>query len=161
MDNTPLAYLLSWTTYGTWLHGDERGWVESGEYGIRPPDPERKEAEGRRMTGEEVRLTADQRAVVEATIAAHCRIRGWILHAVNARSNHVHAVVTAGAAPEVVMSQLKAWCSRRLSEHANLKREAGRSRDGQKRWWTEHGSTKWINDEDYLRNAIRYVIEGQ
>jgi hypothetical protein len=25
--NEPLAYYLTWTTYGTWLPGDERGWV--------------------------------------------------------------------------------------------------------------------------------------
>jgi hypothetical protein len=24
----PLAYFLAWSTYGTWLPGDERGWVE-------------------------------------------------------------------------------------------------------------------------------------
>jgi hypothetical protein len=24
----PLAYFLTWTTYGSWLPGDERGWVE-------------------------------------------------------------------------------------------------------------------------------------
>jgi hypothetical protein len=23
----PLAYFLTWTTYGSWLPGDERGWV--------------------------------------------------------------------------------------------------------------------------------------
>ncbi len=23
-----LAYFLTWTTYGTWLPGDERGWVQ-------------------------------------------------------------------------------------------------------------------------------------
>jgi hypothetical protein len=23
----PLAYFLTWTTYGTWLPGDSRGWV--------------------------------------------------------------------------------------------------------------------------------------
>jgi hypothetical protein len=24
----PLAYFLTWTTYGTWLPGDERGWCK-------------------------------------------------------------------------------------------------------------------------------------
>ncbi|MCA9109357.1 MAG: hypothetical protein KDA52_05390 [Planctomycetaceae bacterium] len=24
----PLAFFLTWTTYGTWLPGDERGWVD-------------------------------------------------------------------------------------------------------------------------------------
>jgi hypothetical protein len=26
----PIAYHLTWTTYGTWLPGDSRGWVQSG-----------------------------------------------------------------------------------------------------------------------------------
>jgi REP element-mobilizing transposase RayT len=74
------------------------------------------------------------------------------LHAVNPRTNHVHVVVTAhGVHPDQVMDQLKSWCSRRLNEQAGEK----------KRWWTYHGSTKWINDEEYLRNAIEYVLEKQ
>jgi hypothetical protein len=24
----PLAYFLTWATYGTWLPGDERGWIQ-------------------------------------------------------------------------------------------------------------------------------------
>jgi hypothetical protein len=27
----PLAYFLTWTTYGTWLPGDDRGWVKEGD----------------------------------------------------------------------------------------------------------------------------------
>ena len=34
----PLAYLITWTTYGTWLPGDQRGWVEDGTFGIQAPD---------------------------------------------------------------------------------------------------------------------------
>ena len=82
----------------------------------------------------------------------HCEIRRWSLHAVNARSNHVHVVVTADAEPAKVMDQFKAWSSRRLNE---------RTEQAPERWWTRHGSTKWINDEGYLQNAIRYVLEGQ
>ena len=34
----PLAYFLTWTTYGTWLPGDERGWVaKPGEMRITGP----------------------------------------------------------------------------------------------------------------------------
>jgi hypothetical protein len=61
-------------------------------------------------------------------------------------------VVTADRSPEEVMNQLKAWCSRRLNELAGEKRD---------QWWTKHGSTKWINDQSYLDNAVRYVLEGQ
>ena len=37
----PLAYFLTWPTYGTWLPGDERGWVEY-RHGWQLPDPARK-----------------------------------------------------------------------------------------------------------------------
>jgi hypothetical protein len=35
---SPLAYFLIWTTYGTWLPGDERGWNRKGEREILPPN---------------------------------------------------------------------------------------------------------------------------
>jgi hypothetical protein len=34
----PLAYFLTWVTYGTWLPGDDRGWVEY-RHGWQLPDP--------------------------------------------------------------------------------------------------------------------------
>jgi REP element-mobilizing transposase RayT len=150
----PLAYLITWTTYGTWLPGDERGWVDRGAPGgVQAPDPAKRDAARRKLDGPPVALLPEQRALVEATVRAHCDFRRWTLHAVNARSNHVHVVVTAPETePEKIMDQFKAWCSRRLNERAGKARE---------RWWTRHGSTKWINDEDYFHAAVRYVLERQ
>ena len=32
----PLAYLITWTTYGTWLHGDDRGSFDhNGDFILR------------------------------------------------------------------------------------------------------------------------------
>jgi hypothetical protein len=59
-----------------------------------------------------------------------------------------------------MLNQFKAWCSRRLSDAAGLDGSVAR-RAGTKHWFTEHGSTKWINDEQYLANAIHYVLHGQ
>src|SRR2546430_11024925 len=39
-DEFPLAYHITWTTYGTWLPGDDRGWVKKGSSAVQPPDPE-------------------------------------------------------------------------------------------------------------------------
>jgi len=33
-----LAYHIVWTTYGTWLSGDVRGWIKKGHAGIKHPD---------------------------------------------------------------------------------------------------------------------------
>ncbi len=147
----PLAYHITWHTYGSWLPGDSRGWVKDGVPGIQPPDTKLQVEVEAALSHDRPLLSPEQREIVEQTIREHCAIRGWKLHAVNVRSNHVHVVVTAARSPEDVMNQLKSWSSRKLNEHAGTKG----------RWWTYHGSTKWINDEEYLANAIRYVLEGQ
>lgn len=53
-------------------------------------------------------LSLDDREIVEKTVVRHCKIRGWTLHKVKARSNHVHVVVTApGYKPETVRDQIE------------------------------------------------------
>jgi REP element-mobilizing transposase RayT len=155
-----LAYHLSWTAYGTWLSGDERGWVQSGVPVVQLPDAERKWQAEECMAEEAVHFTVEQRSLIEQTILDHCRIRGWALHAVNVRSNHVHVVVSANRDASQVMDQFKAWCSRKLSDQAGLEKQVAR-KAGRRRWWTEGGSKKRIDSEEYLRNAIEYVLEKQ
>ena len=161
MSDGPLAYHITWTAYGTWLHGDDRGWVESGTPCVQPPDEARLHVAEKRMTQSAVTFDAGQRVLIAQVIEGHCRIRGWHIHALNALSNHIHLVVTAGRPPEEVMNQLKAWCSRKLSDAAGFPDSPVAKKAGRRKWFTEHGSTKWINDEEYLENAVRYVVEGQ
>ena len=146
--DSPLAYHITWTAYGTWLSGDERGWVERGAPEIQKPAPRREDLARYLMAGEPVILTPEQRAVVLQTIKDHCAIRRWTLHAVNVRTTHAHVVVTADRSPEEVMNQLKSWCSRRLNERWS----------GRKKWWTYHGSTKWVWDQAYFDEAVDYVV---
>jgi REP element-mobilizing transposase RayT len=128
------------------------------------------------MTGDACRLDDEQRGVVERQIAETCNYRGWHLHAVNCRSNHLHVVVTASQAPKIVRNQLKAWCTRRLKELEVRRQQARRetwgtlTQDGsqgpcevaiRENWWAERGSQRFINNEDNLEAAILYVRDGQ
>jgi REP element-mobilizing transposase RayT len=155
-----LAYFITWTTYGTWLPGDRRGWIKKGHSGIQPPDWRLEDEACERMVEQPVVLTVSQRAIVEQTIRAHCDIRKWELHAVNARTNHVHTVVSADRDPDTVRDQLKAWCSRKLSDAKGLK-TAVAVKAGRRHWFTEGGDNEVIYDDEHLHNAIRYVLEGQ
>jgi REP element-mobilizing transposase RayT len=47
------------------------------------------------MSQPPVVLDSDQRVVVERAIKEVCQIKNFLLHAVNVRKNHVHAVVSA------------------------------------------------------------------
>jgi REP element-mobilizing transposase RayT len=154
----PLAYLITWTTYGTWLHGDERGSFDSsGKY--IPPDPDRREAEAASLSEEPVTLTLEQRNVADALLVEACTRLGWRLHARNVRTNHVHIVVSAPAEGKRVRSRLKGLAALRLSEHAGL--SPAPDKNGARKWWTEKGNIEEIWDERHLEAAIRYVNEQQ
>ena len=118
----PIAYFLTWVTYGTWLPGDARGWIEY-RHGWQPPDPVREREAAARMTEDACRLTVEQRDAVERQMAETCLKRGWYLHAVNCRSNHLHVVVSAGDAhPKKVRRDLKAWATECLKRQSRLAR---------------------------------------
>lgn len=157
----PLAYFLTWPTYGTWLPGDERGWVKR-HHGHQLADPPRKLEAMARMTEDACRLDETERQLVEQTVEDHCRIRGWTLHAVNCRSNHLHIVVAANRHPDEVREQFKAWTVRKLKqlerERATPSPSRVRIRDN---WWVERGSKRYINDEESLEAAILYVRDAQ
>jgi REP element-mobilizing transposase RayT len=156
----PATYHLIWTTYGTWLPGDERGWIKKKEHGIQPADPRREQQARSRMAEPAIVLTREQRLIVAQTIRDHCRLRNWSLHAINVRTNHIHVVVTADRDPDEVVNQFKAWCSRRLSDAAGLTTRVA-AKAGRRRWFTEGGDKEVINDVRYLHNAVEYVQNRQ
>lgn len=153
----PLAYFITFTTYGTWLHGRNPGSVDREHNApgtqLLDANPAVELANRRHLRQEPYILDKSRRAVVLRTICEVAKHRGWKLWAVHVRSNHVHVVVTATPKPEKVMSDLKAWASRRLRE------EFGESSDRDR--WTQHGSTRWIDTEDSLAAAIAYALEQQ
>lgn len=153
----PLAYFISFTTYGTWLHGRAAGSVDREHNVPGTPflvaDPSAEAASRQRQRQEPYFLDEAHRAVVLRTIREVAAHRGWKLWAVHVRTNHVHSVVTANGKPEKVMVDLKAWASRRLRE------AFGESADRDR--WTQHGSTRYLNTQTSFDAAVVYVVEEQ
>ncbi len=157
MPTQPLAYFISFRCYGTWLHGDARGSVDRrhnlvGEP-LLAPHPARERWEAGRMSHGAVGLQPAERSLVEPAIREVCVHRGWDLHAVNVRTNHVHLVVAADLSPERVLNTLKAWSTRRL-------RETGARAPGAP-VWSRHGSTRYLWHLDAVEAACQYVNEAQ
>lgn len=179
----PLAYFLTWVTYGTWLPGDERGWTDY-QRGWKLPDSKLAEECKLRMSEDAVVLNATQREAVERQIRETCRHNNWTLHAVNCRSNHVHVVVSGRASTKRLRATLKAYATRCLKtlsfsqpnsenmESVNTGFESATSKSPSKadgvtdqsnreRWWADRGSIHWIYSEESLFTVIEYVLEGQ
>jgi hypothetical protein len=151
-----IAWFITWTTYGTWLHGDARGSFRGRTYLV--PNPELEEANRSEMKGDVVYLTDRQRAIVDATLVNECQAQGWQLHARNVRTNHVHLVVSAERAGTFVRSRLKALAAKALSDDAGLPMAGD---NGRKRWWTEKGNIVPVEHEKSLEETTVYVGELQ
>lgn len=150
-NDRPVGFFLTWVTYGTWLPGDCRGWVEY-KNGWKLPNVN-LEASCKRQMGElPVILSKQQRYSVEDQVAETCTHREWNLHAVNCRSNHLHAVVTAtNTQPKKIRSDLKAYATRCLKT----------TDPARAKWWAERGSIRWIFTDKDLSVAVAYVMDGQ
>jgi REP element-mobilizing transposase RayT len=152
------TYLITFTCYGTWLHGDSRGSVDR-KHNIPgtpfvPENSERLKAiRTATMKQESICFNEEHRQVVDQTIREVCDHKQWELLAINVRTNHVHTVVTAEDKPEIVMNYFKRYASRRLHEQHMFAKETT--------LWTRHGSTRYLNDQKSIDAAVQYVLEGQ
>lgn len=154
----PLAYFITIRTYGTWLHGDQRGSVDrNGKnlYGAAriPLDPVYSVTMERNMNSEPFLLNGRQRTLVETAIRNVCSHRGFGLSAINVRRNHAHMVASAQAPPTSVMNAFKANATREL-------REAGLIEPNQ-RVWSRGGSTRYLWKPKNVERAINYTINSQ
>jgi len=155
--DTPLAYLISFRTYGTWLHGDERGSIDRFHNRYRspyiPPNAKWHRYNQQQLKTKPLILGASQRKAIEAAIRETCGIRKWLLLALNVRTNHVHTVVSANRKPELVLIAFKANATRQL-------RKDGLWSHGFSPW-ARKGSKRKLWNEQSVAKAIDYVLYGQ
>ena len=150
---TPLAYFITWTVYGTFLHGDARWWRKKGQ-GEQRPQPLLEQWHRDRRKHDIVLLNDHQREIVNAEIVRHCLHRHWQLWTANPRTNHVHVVITAkDVTGKMVRDQLKANCTRGIREQYKLFVD--------RPVWTVGGDWQCINSDDDLEQAVLYASEAQ
>jgi REP element-mobilizing transposase RayT len=152
-----VVYLITFSCYGTHLHGGESGSVDDGHNAPGTPilevDSGRAAFEAKLMAQAPYRLDQTRRDAVLEAIQEVCVQRGWGLLAAHVRSNHVHTVVDAEVLPERVMGDFKAYASRHLNRMSldapNRKR------------WSRHGSTRWLWHPQHVSAAMQYVVAEQ
>ena len=150
--NEMVGIFITWCTYGSWLPGDSRGWRQR-RGGHQLGNAVLEKHCRSKLKSDPVRLRDCDRTTIEDACKEHCKIRGWQLFEVNARSNHVHVVVAAYQKPQTVRDQLKANCTRRLRLQTDpLKLE---------RTWVKGGDCEVLFDEEELEAAILYVRDAQ
>lgn len=139
------GYMVTWTTYGTWLQGDERRFVKNGQIlcgceGLR-------KANERKRKGNAVKLNKGERDIARKAIEAEAKRIGESIVALSVWSNHVHVVIGAGGR---VVSEV---VSRLKSAGYFALRDAG----FRGRVWTRGYDKRFCFDEKSLCGRIAYV----
>jgi REP element-mobilizing transposase RayT len=167
-------WLLSNTTYGTWLPGDSRGSVTSVR-DLRPddePSPFRFEhnmpgapledaipglqlSALAQMKAPRIYLDLAKAEVLLGQFQETAAHRAWALRAVAIMRNHFHIVVQVAddPAPRKILADFKAYGTRALN------RAYGKT--PAETWWTDKGSKRKLAEERALANAIHYVLYKQ
>jgi hypothetical protein len=138
-----LAIMVTFTTYGTWLRGDRRGWVDDGQ--ILPPEPELEAADRGRLKHPPYLFPRDQlldvgRSMGESLVA---RLEAPIL-ALHVGTWHVHLV--AGVQPAEVAAVAK--CAKDAVRFRLLPSRP---------IWTAGYDKRYCFDAASVRNRIDYV----
>jgi hypothetical protein len=159
-------WLLTWTTYVTWLPGDMRGFVsnvadDTGQ-GTRhnvpgtPCDSDLPRLRGfmaGSVKGGPIYLSAEQAEVLLTQFQETARFRGWHRLAVGIMANHVHILVGVSGDPDTLLRDFKSYGSRALNRRWG--------KPASETWWTESGSKRKKAGEEAIRAAIGYVRDQE
>jgi REP element-mobilizing transposase RayT len=140
-----IAYMVTWTTYGTWLQGDKRRYVDDGRTltANEPLAIANKQA----LEKDPVRLNRDQRWIVEEAIRQKAVLFEQRIYALAVYSNHVHLLVEYTPKPiEFVVQHYKAaglMALRKVGIFGKV--------------WTKGFDKRYCFDEATLQKKIEYV----
>ena len=141
-----IGYMLTWTTYGSWLQGDERGWAKNGR--VLQPDIRLYLTNKQKLKHKPVKLNESQRRLVQEIIFAESKKINHRIYAFAVCSNHVHIV--AEPCSESISRIVQRY--KRVSTYTLQKNGF----DG--KVWTKGYDKRYCFDVKDLKNLINYVL---
>ncbi len=156
-NDEPIAYLITFRTYGSWLAGDERGSIDKylNKYGgpRAVMSESRKAIHSDRLKCPPFLLNAASRKLVKEAVEEVCRFRNWPLVAINIRTNHAHIVTSGQGSSAQMLNDFKAYSTRKLRESGEWSYDHSP--------WVDKGSRRNLWTELHVERARNYVVNGQ
>jgi REP element-mobilizing transposase RayT len=164
--DSPFALHITWTCYGTWLPGDERGHVSNtllpqGGFIRKQNIPGTPYAPGDEYTRNRARnlqkhatarLHPDHANCVAESLINATWARDWRILRAAIMPDHVHVLVTDCPDDGPAVRRILKGVSQ-----ADLNRFIGYSR----RWWTTGGSDRYKHGHQAIENADRYIANQE
>jgi hypothetical protein len=140
-----LGYMITFTTYGTWLQGDERGYVKDGT--IYPGNESLKQTNKQLQIQEEIRLSKIQQKAVREAIFKEAKTQDQKILALSVNATHVHIVAENNLEP---ISNIVAY-------YKKAARFALKSIGHEGKLWTKGYDKRFCFDRALLERRIQYV----
>jgi len=137
---------LTWTTYGSWLQGDERGWVKNGR--ILQPDNKLYLTNKQKLKRTPVKLKELQKRLVKEIILAESKRINQRICAFTVCSDHIHIV--AESCSESISQIVQRY--KRVSTYALQKNGFNG------KVWTKGYDKRYCFSVKDLRIRINYVL---
>ncbi len=140
-----VGYMITWTTYGSWLQGDKRRFVKDGR--ILEGDEKIHRICERLQKGQSIKLKSSEKSIVRTAILTEAERIGQQIEAVAVCTNHIHlAARPSNKSIERIVSMYKSAATRQL-----------RFCDRTGRIWTKGFDKRFCFDEEDFQRKVLYI----
>jgi REP element-mobilizing transposase RayT len=142
-----MAYMITWTTYGSWLQGDERKYVKDGQ--TLEPNPNLKKSNLLSLKQQIIKLTPSRQNIVQNAILEEAKRINHKIRAITVCSHHVHIVAENNHTP----------INQAVSRYKNVATAALKRSGYTGKLWTEGYDKRFCFTEEELKQRVKYVIK--
>ena len=137
--------MATWTTYGTWLQGNKKGYVKNGT--TLAPNPELEKTNKALLKYDKINIPKGLRETVKNAILKEAEEIGQKVYAIAVRSNHVH----------IVAESIGKRCGYSVGRFKRAATKALRKFGFANIIWTKGFDKRYCYHQDELEAKIKYV----
>jgi REP element-mobilizing transposase RayT len=140
-----IGFIATWTTYGTWLQGDKRGYVKNGiTLGV---NAQLEKSNKQLLKHEKIIIPKNLRKTVENSILKEAKQIGQKVYAIAVCSNHVH----------IVVGNTDGRCGYSIGRFKRAATKALRECGFVSKVWTKGYDKRYCYNQNELETRIKYV----
>lgn len=140
-----IAFMATWTTYGTWLQGDNRGYVKNGT--TLKANPELEKTNKELLKHNTITIPKNLRKIVKDAIIKEAQEFGYKVYAIAVCGNHVHIVVdNIDIGIGYSVGRFKKTATKTLRKYGF-----------DNKVWTKGFDKRYCYHQDELKTKIKYV----
>jgi REP element-mobilizing transposase RayT len=140
-----IAYMVTWTTYGTWLQGDERGYVKEGE--TLEPNPALEKSNISSLKQQIITLNPLQKITAQNAIIEEAKKINHKIFAIAVCSNHIHLLVEKNQESIETATAIYKSAARKALYQTGIEGKV----------WTKGFDKRFCFNERELKNRIEYI----